>query len=920
MIRKLLSIIAVVALLSGCASDEPFAPVVDNGETALQLLVPDTRMSLATRAESGEADTRADQDYNVAANEASISNLYLVAFYTEGGARKHYFADLGVTAPTKVNSIYSAYTLRLAPADYDIYILANINPGTDLLNILKSKTTDPTLEEKVKKIELNATGSFTPGALPMSYSTTGIKVETGKTKQVTANLKFCVAKVRFTMLYGKSFGKNYYLDMKAENPITVNNLYKKSLAFPTALDKGSDPTNVSNAYVSSRFYEWPSIPGQYFDTDEKLCKYLEEWRGKYNGDNANAEDPLSQLSPITGFNANVAKNTEPEFHYTHQTVAYLPESLDKAEATATTLVVNAKKSKVSDNGATSEDNVFNVIAGEKSGSNYSLARGHFYDIIGYVSPAGDVVYRLLENISWDPATLNVSLAGTVFLDLGTTVIPKISGEAPYYMSYNTNSPAIKFESDLYGSTGIPYFLVSIDPNQENMLQVSINPKCPETSTNVTGKGFWVQTGNLRKRVDVTTADFSEFLTLSPATRTVSVSQIINEPEYPVYFYWATNKKDLKLYIASLTAAIHEDNTSRNALTISFEQQNDEGEWVSIATGLSDQRVRKQQYGEGIELPSSGRIIVTIKDPTNPKYFSTEITMDLKAEATSHVGSVNTSKVANFRIVPIPTKYRVYFKDKNWKDNDNIVKWNNVHVYAYQPLEVYDMVEGRDVAVMEKDRKTDWIEYSFTGKLTFKGWKPYGGEIDPTESGISSVNDWSVPGYLNDYFETNGYGEQKYSFGVWKNGAGAPDDYKANEVKDKYYDNIDLMPGWRTQFDKDGDNVIGEMVCAACYAQEPSINTLWPGVAMKKSKIHQDWWYVDLPLLAKPGKTYLMFIDVKSDKHGECNRRFPDSDVPGVILPNYPDKEAWYLCDKNNITGEGAGYQQWTNEFTDDKPE
>ena len=126
MIRKLLSIIVLVALLSGCAADEPFAPAGDNGDTALQLLVPDPQMSRATRAENGEDKV----DYDIAASEADITSLYLVAFHTENGTRKHYFVNLGETSPTKVNGIYSSYTLHLAPADYDLYLLAKYTHKT----------------------------------------------------------------------------------------------------------------------------------------------------------------------------------------------------------------------------------------------------------------------------------------------------------------------------------------------------------------------------------------------------------------------------------------------------------------------------------------------------------------------------------------------------------------------------------------------------------------------------------------------------------------------------------------------------------------------------------------------------------------------------------------------------------------------
>lgn len=903
-------------LLGSCSSDEPFAPVGD-GETALQILVPDTKMSRATRAEKGEADTRAlDPTYDLANQEANIESLYLAAFYKENGVNKHYFIDLAQLSPTRINSIYAAYTLHLVPAEYNIYILANVKLDNSLLSRLEAETTDASLENNVKNLQLNASDKFLPGSLPMTFSASQVKVEEKKTKVVEAKLSFGVAKVRFTMLYSNSFGKNYFLDMDASSPVDIKNFYSETLAFPSTSHKGKTPVTKNNFYASSGFCTWPDIVGASFATDDDMLEYLEEWNKSYSGDNMTGDDPLAKLSPIASLTPEIVKNNN--YHYSHQTVAYIPESLDKEkDSEATILSINAKKCKL-DTPNVKEENTFNVVAGDEADGKVSLKRGHFYDIIGYVNPAGDLVYRIAKDIKWDPKPLNVSLAGTVYLDLGTTEIPKVSGLEPYYLSYRTNSPAVSFESDTYGSQKIPYFLITIDPNQEDMLQVSVNPVCPENGTDVRGKGFWVQTGNLRKRVNVRTADFSEFISITPATRTVNVSQIINEPDYPVYFYWSTNKKDVELWVASL--AMQYSNESQNALSISFQQLNEDGEWVKIDGVADNQKVSNNtRYGLGVTMPQSGRIKVTIKDPTNPKYFTSEITMKLQVKGKSNVNSVQATAESNFRIIPIPTKYRVYFKDENWISNGG--HWSNVHVYAYQPLEVHDALAGIDVAVMETARKTDWIEYSFTGNLTFKGWKPYGGTVDPTDAGISSTNDWSVDGYLKTWNPLNGFQENKPSYGVWREGAGDPGAYSSNEVKDKYYWDIELMPGWRTgDVEKDANGTqIGKMECQHCIDSNYQ-NVLWPGVAMKRSYIHPGWWYVDLPLLAKPGKTYLMFTAVQGGNHAKEDFRFPDDNVPGVILPNYPDKEAWYLCDKNNISAWGAGNQKWTNEFTDEKPQ
>ncbi len=128
--------------------------------------------------------------------------------------------------------------------------------------------------------------------------------------------------------------------------------------------------------------------------------------------------PLPKLSPISSLPPAIVKNNN--YHYAHQTVAYIPESLDKEkDSEATILSINAKKCKL-DTPNVKEENTFNVVAGDEADGKVSLKRGHFYDIIGYVNPAGDLVYRIAKDIKCHPKPLNVSLSGTAYLDLGTT--------------------------------------------------------------------------------------------------------------------------------------------------------------------------------------------------------------------------------------------------------------------------------------------------------------------------------------------------------------------------------------------------------------------------------------------------------------------------------------------------------------------
>ena len=75
-----------------------------------------------------------------------------------------------------------------------------------------------------------------------------------------------------------------------------------------------------------------------------------------------------------------------------------------------------------------------------------------------------------------------------------------------------------------------------------------------------------------------------------------------------------------------------------------------------------------------------------------------------------------------------------------------------------------------------------------------------------------------------------------------------------------------------------------------------------------------WFYFDLPALANPNATLIMFADTHDSNTGgdiSNEKRYPPHMEPGVPLYDYEDKDGWFLYDYK------IGAQ---NEFVDDKPE
>ena len=210
-------------------------------------------------------------------------------------------------------------------------------------------------------------------------------------------------------------------------------------------------------------------------------------------------------------------------------------------------------------------------------------------------------------------------------------------------------------------------------------------------------------------------------------------------------------------------------------------------------------------------------------------------------------------------------------------------WGNPHIYVYQCLEfpAGSALANKPVGA-DTEGKTAALEYSFTGKIAFKGWN-VGSYNNPDRS----------TGYVNGF----------YYFTDDKIGSGPATQWAPGEegFSKHYYDNMDFCEEHRKS--------VGQ-TCTQCNSS--SYNKLWPGIQMESEP--DGWWKFELTGIATPGKALIMF----SDGHdGNNDKRFPgfvDPNAkdkmpkPGVPLFDYPDKEGW------------LDYANGGEQFTSSKPE
>ena len=829
MIRKLLSILFPVTLLllTACSADEHLVMPGADGNTTINLLIPSTEMA--------SANTRADADASHGnrdlVGEGKITKLAVVGFYNN--SKNHFYAELDKDMSSEVSGVYSSYKLAVVPGQYTLYVLANMSEDlAGLKNELKGDATAPGLEEKVKNLvhSYGVTLPDTEKGLPMA-GTVYADVTENQSKEVMVNLGFLCSKVRVTVIYNEST-----TPLKI-NGIDLNNVWDKSKVFLNVDETHGtlgDLRKVENA-GSEKFYRL---------TDDLCAKELSYWTKKYEDVN---NDPVETMKNLTTLSNNSA---EGYVKFSYQNTLYVPECSGKGDNST---YINLK----SGNG-TARINIGcggeNDTHTENIGGN--IERGHFYDIVAMV--AGGKVEYLWNVKPWTPEQIAVQLAGISRLYVADTVIESIDGDTPYELYYETDAPNLTFESSK-DSAGKPLFLIKED-KENNVLVVSLN-----TETNLTkdvhrteGMGFWVISGSIRKWISVNEIDLTTFLRLLPKSANVIVRNIINEYSYSTEFEYATNDDNLSLKITELTNdnkySGYDEEDGAVSKGIYVQILNSERKPVTEIMALDETHfVPTENFtSDFTSLPNTGYIRVTLVAPTNPDYFSKEIKAVFEASTDTFQGE--DAETAELVISPNPTMYTIHFKAINGAE------WTSPHIYIYQPLSYkgYPVYEDR----------INWIEYSFTGNMAFRGWTKDGGAVAP-------------PGNLTNGLEVGG-GDIIDAYNVdWSyDGPSKATGYQIGTGADDKYIEVQLI-----------DN--SQSSCSTCKNGNP--NLLWPGMGMTRES--NGWWKIEIPLIVKPDVALVMFADGHGNNgKDESDKRYPINEVPGIPIPNYSDREAWYLYD------------------------
>ena len=538
----------------------------------------------------------------------------------------------------------------------------------------------------------------------------------------------------------------------------------------------------------------------------------------------NASNDLSDLAP-NGFTPSATGAQR-----AWQGTMYLPENLLTDARTILHL------------GATLDGNGANLSytvklpknAAETTSPDNTLTRGHFYDLVGRVTTVGDQIDITASVADWTLQTLTYALHGPYFLHVDKTKIEDLVAGLEKTITYETDAPDIRFESCDYD--GKKLFIIDKGVDEEtgkNYISVKVNPEIAASGETLTGNEYYfdIIAANLRKRILVTPVKLTPFLNVSPTEIEINIAEYIASGDY-----------DAEIPIEFIT--------NLPSVTIT----GDSG-WDTSKIELQGD---KSYTGE-----STGTNILKIKGFNEAKWTA-EQSFQLTYTATN--GTNTETEPVKITVKPNILDYLIHFRAPS--------DWTHPHIYVYQCLQVPqtrgDEYVGKTVGyrVYNDDGSiNDYysaLEYSFTGKIAFKGWD--GSTNNPKGNGKCET---STLGFFV-FDDNSGWNPNLAGF------------------TDRYYDNFDFCKLHR-------DSVSYSSVGGTpteCNACSTNPNRLWPGILM-----HNDgntWWTFKLTGVATPGKALIMFNDQHSDK----GRRYPALDEnnksqPGIPLFDYPSREGWF---------------------------
>lgn len=800
----LLTVLLLTVLTAGC-SDDISDDRKGHGEESVLLMIPTPHLE-GTRAE--------DAALNETMNEGHISSLWFYAFPADGTAADNRVAVDLTPSDSKLTHNYRQEEVRVKAGKYRVYMVANIEGlnGDSSEDAIKTAS----IEYSTSKMP-NTTDGLPMACLPKEVKvgeTTPevaadgiVTVENGKQTTLWIDLTFLCAKVRYTLLFDKS-AAGFSHEAFGSQALTFTGLEKVSgLRSVTSVTDANTPDS-GTPFEIEKCSEFNGAPRVY-PTD--YSKFIE-----LNSSNDPSENELVKL----------IGQPDPDKR-AYQGTLYLPENLVKSAPTR--LLFGAEL----DGGSQKLQYHVDLPPLSKGNSNREpMRRGHFYDIIGRVTTTGDRLDITASVADWTLQSLAYQLHGTYFLHVDKTDI-KVQAGVATLIKYETDAEPLTFESEKYNGTDLFRF-EKVEKEGQKYVSVTVNPKIAAETGVSFNSHFYICAANLKKKIEVKPVTLEPFLNVDPTEIEIDIREYIASGDYsasiPIKF--STNLSNVKI-----SGFMEEGNAftpDANSLKLDGALTYNNGE----ATGSNDLKINNINGGA---------------------FWEKERTLTLTYTATGN--GVSLSQTVKIHIVPNQLNYIIHFRPNNW---------SYTHIYVYQCLELpsdHSKYPSKPVGYKDGAFLYSALEYSFTGKIAFKGWNKTTDDPNNSEASgsLNYDNDPTKGGNQGFFiFSNDPLTSGHSSWDIINNKTGATIHYN---------DNYDFCKNYR-------ESITG---CSECKNEK--YHRGWPGIMMEKES--DGWWKFVLTGVATPGKALIMF----NNGHNE-GYRFPGAAEPGLPLFDFPNREGW----------------------------
>ncbi len=828
----------VAVTIVGCSEDLPTVGS-SPAQQGVTLMIP------AAPQFTGAQDNSSN-NATATADELRYTSLIFFAFPQDGKGEKC-VKELSTEAEDTITVIdtYKPYKIELKKGFYHFYLVANYFSKASSL---------PDTETDLKDALLTYNDSFTGGmpenGLPMSalhsdfrvkknesYHSIGDDYEyTGDAISLYADMTFACAKVT---LEARDF---------SDNPTRIKNInlsnfsnYVPILYQAKYEEKYGTVGSLSNPWYSSEAEESESIP-------ESISFYVPE---RYvSPGNETAQSSLSFfVNPGTG----VREITLP-LGERHGTSAYKPET--------------------------------GAIAVPGENELRELHRGTHY--IYRLNPLAQIT---LEIENWNPVDLAYKLRGPVYLHVEQQAYKVAAGQTTAVW-YDSDVPQdeIRVESPMYSPgedvTPIPLYSYTVE---SDTIRIGVNDAIdPMWYADILNKKtdfdyFHIVAGPIHKRIMVTPLRLEYYLYVTPVEIPINVRIRIASGEYsgsiPVQIH--TNYPYLKIERKDGwdSTLLQGDNsglltlTDQEGMEIGISNDSQALVFQTTSDDIKNLKVNFQGLNSGKEFWKSDR------------QLSFNVTGALDSD-----GSSPLEVPVKILVTPNVLNYKIHFHADNWV---------NPHIYVYQCLEFPgdwnqtfngESLASKPIGFVENTTYMASLEYSFTGKIAFKGWD------DPVNYSVLYDENGNVKNV--DIRKDRGFFMFNQDPESWR------PDYKTTPQVFRYTYDMDFCKDHREVIKSD---------CPDC--DDILYNRVFPGIRMMKED--DGWWYFELTGVATPGRSLIMFAD---GHRGEMGRQFPAPDTNsgindaapvGLPLFDYPNREGWLWFN-------GYGTDRINNVFTSDK--